>query len=935
MTTILIADDNAQNLYMLEVLLKKSGYKVITAKDGSEALDLARKNPPNLILTDILMPVMDGFQLCRLWKADDQLRHVPFIFYTATFTESNDERLALNLGADLFIIKPQQPEILVQKVQDFLAEHVKEKNIPPERPFGEEMAVLRNYNEVLFHKLEKKIQQLQRNETLLIVSEAITRSGGWDYDVQTKKLYWTDGTYIIHDISRDPTVNLLIDSLICYLPEDRPKILRAFQQCVENGVSYDLEFKFITLKNNTKWIRTAAKPIFKDGHVNRVTGIILNITEHKQIEEELKARDIRLAKLTAQLPGMLYQFVRKPDGRYSVPYSSDSINQVFGCSPSEVKDDFSPILKVILPEDRLSLLESIEDSAARMVPWNHEYRVQIPGQQIRWLLGHSIPERLTTGEILWHGYNVDITDRKLNEIELQFRSLLLDASIDSIFVHDSSGKFYYVNEAACKAHGYSRAELMAMNLHDLDTPGSAALINPRIEAMKSTGSATFDVEHVHKDGTILPFEVHAGYANIQGRQVVFSVSRNISERLKAEAVLNRAFSEIKTERDKAQSYLDIAQTILLALDASGHITLLNKRGAKILEINQDKAIGLDWFDNFIPNKKRDEIKRLHSQVISGKAEMDNLVNENAIITKSGRERVILWHNSAYIDENGTIMGTLSSGEDITERKQADVMLRKALSDREAAQEALKQLNQELERRVEERSRELKTVQERLVRQEKLAIIGKLAGSVSHELRNPLGVISNSIYFLSAKFKDCDEKTKKHLNYIQDEVLRASKIVSDLLDFTRTQPDERMEVDLNEIINTTLEYLRIPANVKITKTFMPNMPALKLDPRKMQQLFNNLITNAIQAMPSGGKLTIRTISDVENVEIDFMDTGIGISPENKAKLFEPLFTTKQKGIGLGLTIVKDIVDGYKGTIVVESEVGVGTTFKIILPIIGNG
>ncbi len=161
MTKILIADDNQTNLYLLESLLKGNGFDVISARNGAEALDAAGKNPPDLIITDILMPVMDGFELCRQWKADDRLNHIPFIFYTATYTDPKDEHFACSLGADRFIIKPQKPEVLVQVVREVLEEFQHDTTSAPLKPLGDEMELLRQYNKVLFRKLEKKVLQLE------------------------------------------------------------------------------------------------------------------------------------------------------------------------------------------------------------------------------------------------------------------------------------------------------------------------------------------------------------------------------------------------------------------------------------------------------------------------------------------------------------------------------------------------------------------------------------------------------------------------------------------------------------------------------------------------------------------------------------------------------------------------------------------------------
>jgi CheY-like chemotaxis protein len=159
MTRILIADDNPQNLYLLESILKGKNFEVISVKNGAEALEAALRNPPDLIIADILMPVMDGFALCRRWKADERLKQIPFIFYTATYTDEKDEMFAMNLGADRFVVKPQKPEILGQIISDVLA--ISAKDRAAAEPSLNEMESLRQYNEVLFRKLEKKVKQLE------------------------------------------------------------------------------------------------------------------------------------------------------------------------------------------------------------------------------------------------------------------------------------------------------------------------------------------------------------------------------------------------------------------------------------------------------------------------------------------------------------------------------------------------------------------------------------------------------------------------------------------------------------------------------------------------------------------------------------------------------------------------------------------------------
>lgn len=162
MSTILIVDDIEENLYLLRVILEGNGYTVEEASNGSEALVKALAKLPDLIITDILMPVIDGFTLCRIWKADERLAMVPFIFYTATYTDPRDERLALDMGADAFIVKPTEPAEFLSMIENILVNSQKGELIPPKKPRAGEEAILKSYNEVLVRKLEDKMLGLEK-----------------------------------------------------------------------------------------------------------------------------------------------------------------------------------------------------------------------------------------------------------------------------------------------------------------------------------------------------------------------------------------------------------------------------------------------------------------------------------------------------------------------------------------------------------------------------------------------------------------------------------------------------------------------------------------------------------------------------------------------------------------------------------------------------
>ena len=274
-------------------------------------------------------------------------------------------------------------------------------------------------------------------------------------------------------------------------------------------------------------------------------------------------------------------------------------------------------------------------------------------------------------------------------------------------------------------------------------------------------------------------------------------------------------------------------------------------------------------------------------------------------------------------------------------------LERELKERIQVEEKIAKYSEHLEEVVAARTRELREAQEQLVRQEKLAVLGQLAGGVGHELRNPLAVINNAIYFLKLVQPNASEKVKEYLGIIQQEVRTAEKIITDLLDFSRIKSVARERVFVAPLVQQTLARYPVPPPVQVTLDFPADLPQVFADPRQITQVLGNLIVNACQAMSEGGELVIRgecsasadayirADGDIHRektfVAVRVQDSGIGIPPENMQKLFEPLFTTKLKGIGLGLAVSQKLVEANGGKIEVQSEVGVGSKFTVYLPV----
>lgn len=241
------------------------------------------------------------------------------------------------------------------------------------------------------------------------------------------------------------------------------------------------------------------------------------------------------------------------------------------------------------------------------------------------------------------------------------------------------------------------------------------------------------------------------------------------------------------------------------------------------------------------------------------------------------------------------------------------------------------LNEELEMRVESRTQELEKAQEELLAKERLAVLGQLSGGISHELRSPLSAILNSATFLKMTLDTTDNDVAAAIDTIESEVGHSVRTVDSLLGLAKPRSPAREDVNVNELIEDILSKVRPTEEVTVKTELEPKLPFISADPFQLKQAFSNVVVNAYQAMPEGGTLTVvSTPEGTEWVSIVFKDTGSGIPEEHMGRLFEPLFTTKTKGIGLGLTITKMLIEAQGGRIEVESEPAMGSTFTIRLP-----
>ncbi|MFC5454033.1 response regulator [Prosthecobacter fluviatilis] len=315
MTRALIVDDKEENLYYLQVLLTGHGCEVITARHGAEALVKARQAPPDVVISDLLMPVMDGYTLLRHWKADAQLRNIPFIVYTATYTEAEDERLALSLGADAFILKPAEPEDFIARLKEVQSHDSAASPPTPRSPAGDEKALLKVYSETLIRKLEEKSLQLEEANRAL--QQDIAKSKHMEAQIrQTSNLLHAmadgipdavfvkdlQGRYLLFNkgasrlVGRPVEAVLGQDDTTIFSPEDARFVMANDREVMISGQTQMVE-EVLTAAGVTRTYLVSKAP-YRDsqGNIIGIIGISRDITERKQAENKIHEQATLLDK---------------------------------------------------------------------------------------------------------------------------------------------------------------------------------------------------------------------------------------------------------------------------------------------------------------------------------------------------------------------------------------------------------------------------------------------------------------------------------------------------------------------------------------------------------------------------------------------------------------------------------------------------------------
>ena len=363
-------------------------------------------------------------------------------------------------------------------------------------------------------------------------------------------------------------------------------------------------------------------------------------------------------------------------------------------------------------------------------------------------------------------------------------------------------------------------------------------------------------------------------------------------------------------------------------NALGEIVYMNPVGARILGLGVVEGPPETWSETYgvfeadgatrVPTESIPLVRAVRGETTSDA----ELVVRNARIPEGVRLRVSA---SPIRDAAGKLLGGVVIFHDTTEEHRARMLI-------ELREAQLSAAKEELEERVRERTEELALAQAALVRKERLAVLGQLAGGVAHQIRNPLAVIKNASYLLSKEIHPESATTERYrhaLSIIHEEIERANRIIFGLLEYARVRSPASRDVKMREILSRALSDLHAPANTLVES--IVGDERVWVDADQVQEALSILLRNALEAMPHGGTLRLRVKLAEDAVLLRISDTGTGLDPNAEAHLFEPLFTTKPAGLGLGLVTARTLVEAQGGALSLAETSSRGTSFDLRLPI----
>src|SRR5664280_128129 len=943
---ILIVDDQPQNIELLEAYLVPQGYEIIKTTNGEEALGKLSGNQIDLLLLDVMMPGIDGFEVIRRVRQDDTHRLLPIILVTA-LRETKDRVKGIEAGCDDFISKPIDKAELLARVRSLLK--------------------LKAYNDLMSnYRKELEVTKISADEAREYAESIINtvREPLIALDQDLRVVAVSRSFYDFFKVNPEETVGQLIYDL-GNKQWDIPKLRELLEDILPKKVSFDnyeVEHNFSTIGRRIMLLN--ARQIKRASGKERIILLAIeDITERRDIEIGLEKtrKELEVIKKSADeasdFAESVINTVREPlislDQNLRVVTVSRSFYDFFKVKPEETVGQLIYDLgnkQWDIPKLR-ELLEDILPKKVSFDNYEVEHNFSTIGRRIMLLNARQI-QRVSGKERIILLAIEDITERKeieaglektRKELEvikksadesLEYAESIINTVREPLISLNQDLRVVTASRSFYEVFKVNHEETVGQLIYDL---GNKQWDIPKLRELLETilpQKATFDNYEVEHDfATIGRRTMLLNARQIQRgsekERIILLAIEDITERKDIEAGLERTRKELEVIKQSADESLEYAESIintvrepLIVLDQELRVVTASRSFYEVFKVNHEETVGQLIYD--LGNKQWDipKLRELLETILPQKATFDNYEVEHDFST-IGRRTMLL--NARQIKRVwGKERIILLAIEDITERREIENGLEKA-------HEELKDLATELKRTA-------------LVKSEFLA-------NMSHELRTPLNSINGfSEVLYDETFGPLNEKQKKYVNNVLTSGKHLLLLINQILDMAKVEAGKMnlalsslpMKSLLNEISLLVADMVS-KKKIEMSLEIAEDLPNIEADELKVKEIMYNLLSNAVKFTPEGGKIGMRASTRKTDSEIEIMvwDTGVGIAPENMKKIFEGFFRVDTpysrvtEGTGLGLPLSKKLVELHGGKLTVESKgLNCGTLIRFTLPIISK-
>lgn len=669
------------------------------------------------------------------------------------------------------------------------------------------------------------------------------------------------------------------------LPDEEHPAIRARRE--DHGL-VDEQIGVLGAEGNITWFQVTATPLAGTG----VLTTYYEVTSSRQAEEDLRHHIEQLDAFFETNLDLLA--ILNSEGR--AVRLNPAWATLLGYEPDQLAG--ARLFDFVHPSDIESTLGALARLRTRREVVGFVSRMHAQGGSYRFL-----EWRATARDHLIYTTARDITDQRLaeaalRESEARYRAIFEQAAVGVSEIDAETGRFVKVNQRFCDIVGYSPEELLVRNFQGLTHPDDLPIDVQMFQKCRAGETAEYRREkrYIHKDGRIVWINLQVKKVSpTHGPQHTFvTVIEDITERRETDELLQQSLADVLEANQRLNFQITRMPLAYIAWNRDLRVTEWNAAAEGIFGWSANEAVGRHAYDLLIPPEGRASAAKVWQSVMEGGDFGGQVTLQN--VTRGGRRITCEWFNAPWIDARGNTVGCLSMAHDVTERL---------------------------------------LVEERLLHSQRMESLGSFAGGVAHDMNNVIRTILRVAKGLDAAGSR-EPGVRDGLVTIAQACDRGRALLRGLLDFSRQDLHEAQVVDLNEIVEEQIQLLghALPGNVTVAHERAPDLPSIAGDRHALGGAIMHLLSNAVDAMPAGGVLTVRTQLGADaSIEVDVEDTGCGMAKQVLDRALDPFFTTKPhgKGAGLGLPAVYGAVKAHQGHLEIQSEPGRGTQVRITLPV----